>query len=269
MGEALLVGLLAAGWAPRRIAVVEQSTRRMDELVSAGYREKGLLLASKVDEAVAALGEPTGKLGAVVAVKPHDVRALCGELKASGVDRVLSIAAGVALHYLDEWLAPAGVIRAMPNTAALVGAAASALSRGVSADDDDTSWATGVLGAVGSVVELPEASLDAVTGLSGSGPAYVFVMVEALIDAGVYVGLPRPVARDLAIATLAGSAKLLQETGEEPSALRAAVTSPGGTTAAGLHQLEKHAVRAAIVEAVAASTRRAGELGGNKPDRHG
>ena len=269
----MLVGLLAAGWDPRRIVVVELSDRRRVELDSAGYTARGVLVVSSVEEAAAAFAGPPhgghsdgghsdgGHLGAVIAVKPHDVRSLCAELKASGVDRVLSIAAGGTLGDLESWLAPAAVIRAMANTPALVGAAASAVSRGSSAGDDDVSWATGVLGAVGSVVELPEKSLDAVTGLSGSGPAYVFVFVEALIDAGVYVGLPRPIARDLAVATLVGSSKLLDETGEEPSALRAAVTSPGGTTAAGLRQLERHALRAAILEAVVASSERAAELG--------
>jgi pyrroline-5-carboxylate reductase len=275
MGEALLVGLLAAGWEPRRIAVVELSDRRRGERDSAGYTAKGVLVVSSVAEATVGLGldgkaptgsprggdPPGGDWGAVVAVKPHDVRSLCGQLKACGVDRVLSIAAGVTLSDLDSWLAPAAVIRAMPNTPALVGAAASVVSRGSSAGDDDVAWATGVLGAVGSVVELPEKSLDAVTGLSGSGPAYIFVVVEALIDAGVYVGLSRQVARDLTVATLLGSAKLLDQTGEEPSALRAAVTSPGGTTAAGLRQLDKHGLRSAILEAVVASSERAAELG--------
>lgn len=277
MGEALLKGLLAGGWTPHRIAVVEVSQRRRRELEQAGYPARGLLVAPGVGEAVEGLaarqaqtsgsglsgsagGDP-GPLGAILAVKPHDVGPVCVDLNQAGVRRVLSIAAGVTLDALQAWLDPAAVLRSMPNTAATVGAAASALCRGRGAGPDDVAWAMGLLGAVGTVIEVPEESLDAVTGLSGSGPAYVFLVVEALVDAGVHVGLARDTARTLAVATLAGSAKLLEATGEEPSVLRANVTSPGGTTAAGLRQLERAAVRAAILEAVVASAERAGELG--------
>jgi pyrroline-5-carboxylate reductase len=149
----------------------------------------------------------------------------------------------------------------MPNTPALVGSAASALAAGQNAEGADVEWATGILEAVGTVVQLPEPALDAVTGLSGSGPAYVFLMAEALIDAGVLVGLARSVARDLAVQTLLGSARLLAETGEEPAALRAAVTSPGGTTAAGLRALEQAGMRSAVLDAVIAARQRAAELG--------
>jgi pyrroline-5-carboxylate reductase len=123
-------------------------------------------------------------------------------------------------------------------------------------------WARGILQAVGMVVELPESALDAVTGLSGSGPAYVFLLAEALIDGGVQVGLARPVARQLATQTLLGAARLLVETGDEPSALRAAVTSPAGTTAAGLRTLEAAGFRSAVMEAVEAATERSRSLGG-------
>jgi pyrroline-5-carboxylate reductase len=149
----------------------------------------------------------------------------------------------------------------MPNTPALVGAAASAVSAGRRAGPADVEWAKTILSAVGLVVELPESALDAVTGLSGSGPAYVFLVAEALIDAGVLAGLPRPVARDLAVQTLLGSARLLAETGDEPSALRAAVTSPGGTTAAGLRALETGGLRSAVLDAVMAAMERAREMG--------
>ena len=136
------------------------------------------------------------------------------------------------------------------------------MARCAAASDDDLAWAEDVLGAVGEVVRVPEALLDAVTGLSGSGPAYVFLVAEALIEAGVLVGLPRDVARTLAVQTLLGSARLLAETGEAPEALRAGVTSPGGTTAAGLRVLEQAGVRAAILDAVSAATERSRALGG-------
>jgi pyrroline-5-carboxylate reductase len=149
----------------------------------------------------------------------------------------------------------------MPNTPALVGAGAAAVAPGAHAREDDLVWAEEVLGAVGTVVRVPEHLLDAVTGLSGSGPAYVFLVAEALIDAGVLVGLPRPTAAALTTQTLLGAARLLAEGDEGPEALRAAVTSPGGTTAAGLRVLEAGAVRSAVIEAVAAATARSAELG--------
>jgi pyrroline-5-carboxylate reductase len=184
---------------------------------------------------------------------------------AAGCDRLLSIAAGVTIATLEDALGgpeSVRVVRAMPNTAALVGAGAAAIAPGRDVTDDDLDWAEGILGAVGAVVRVPEKLLDAVTGLSGSGPAYVFLVVEALVEAGVLVGLPRDVSERLTIQTLLGSARLLAETGQTAPALRAAVTSPGGTTAAGLRALERAGVRAAFMEAVAAATTRAREMGG-------
>lgn len=147
----------------------------------------------------------------------------------------------------------------MPNTPSLVGAGAAAVAAGSSATESDLEWAESILDAVGTVTRVSEAQLDAVTGLSGSGPAYVFLVAEALIDAGVAEGLARPVATDLAVQTLRGAAELLA-TGESPADLRAAVTSPGGTTAAGLRALEDAAVRAAFASAVAAAAARSREL---------
>jgi pyrroline-5-carboxylate reductase len=149
----------------------------------------------------------------------------------------------------------------MPNTPALVGAGAAAIAGGRDASDDDLAWAESVLGAVGSVVRVPESLLDAVTGLSGSGPAYVFLVAEALVDAGVLAGLPRDVSVQLTTQTLLGAARLLAESGETAEALRAQVTSPGGTTAAGLHALESAGVRAAFLDAVQAATARSRALG--------
>ena len=259
MGEALVAGLIRTGWAPpEAIVVVEQDQTRRDELATV---HDALVVVGTVSAAPQSM--PLG--GAVIAVKPADVEAVCRALATAGIRRVLSIAAGITISSLESWLGPAAavaVVRAMPNTPALVGAGAAAISPGSKAAPEDVSWARGVLEAVGTVVELPEPALDAVTGLSGSGPAYVFLVAEALIDAGVLVGLPRPVARELAVGTLLGSARLLAETGEEPSALRAAVTSPGGTTAAGLRALEAAGVRNAILEAVSAASERSRQMGG-------
>lgn len=275
MGQALASGLLARGGQQAGLVVVETSTERRDELARtsapvpltvAPTLAAGLgMLHDQPGSGTPGAGVPgprgAGAVGAVIAVKPHDVEDVSRELASAGVARALSIAAGVTLADLDEWLDPAAALRAMPNTPALVGSAASAVAPGRRAGPEDVEWATAVLSAVGTVVELPEASLDAVTGLSGSGPAYVFLLAEALIDAGVLAGLARPVARDLAVQTLLGSARLLAETGDEPSALRAAVTSPGGTTAAGLRVLESAGVRAAVLEAVVAAAERSRQLG--------
>jgi pyrroline-5-carboxylate reductase len=208
-----------------------------------------------------------GADGVVLAVKPADAEAACRAIASAGAGwggatRVLSIAAGVPTARLQEWLGDGvPVVRAMPNTPALVGAGAAAIAAGTSAGDADLDWAEGVLRAVGAVERVPEKLLDAVTGLSGSGPAYVFLVAEALVEAGVLNGLPRSTANVLAIQTLLGSARLLAESGDSPEALRAAVTSPGGTTAAGLRILENHGVRSAFLEAVTAATERSRELG--------
>lgn len=254
MGEALVAGLLAAGWGGAAdIAVVEKVEARRRELAG---RFPGLVVAAEVGPAA----------GAVVAVKPDDVEAACRAVAASGTPVVLSIAAGIPLASLEAWLgAGVRVVRAMPNTPALVGAGAAAVAAGTAATADDVAWAEGLLSAVGTVVQVPERLLDAVTGLSGSGPAYVFLVAEAMIDAGVLAGLPRATASALVVQTLVGSARLLAESGEGPEALRAAVTSPGGTTAAGLQVLEDRAVRAAFLAAVEAATERSRRLGG-RPD---
>ena len=250
MGEALVTGLLGAGWGdPEDIVVVEKVESRRDDLAR---RFAGVRVGA----------EPVAADGAVVAVKPDDVRTACGELAEVGVGRVLSIAAGVRLAQLEEWLGPGPtVVRAMPNTPALVGAGAAAVSAGRAATAEDLDWAEAVLSAVGKVVRVPEHLLDAVTGLSGSGPAYVFLVAEALIDAGVLSGLSRQASSALVVQTLLGSARLLAESGEGPEALRAGVTSPGGTTAAGLRALEARAVRSAFIEAVQAAAERSRELG--------
>ncbi len=180
---------------------------------------------------------------------------------------MLSIAAGVTLKDLESWCPhDCAVIRAMPNMGALVRAAATAIAAGTSAGPADVEWAAGILRSVGTVVEVPERLLDAVTGLSGSGPAYLFLVAEAMTDAGVMSGLPRPVAAELVMNTLLGAARLLTETGQSPEALRAAVTSPAGTTAAGLRQLEARGVRSAFIEAVGAAVERSRDLGLPRPN---
>ena len=198
----------------------------------------------------------------MLVVKPGDVAATARAVADAGAQRILSVAAGVTTRAIE---AAAGrtlpVVRAMPNTPAVVGAGAAAISPGSSAGKDDMAWAEEILAAVGVVVRVPENALDAVTGLSGSGPAYVLLVAEAMADAGVLAGLPRDVAETLAFQTLLGTARLLTEGGESPAALRAAVTSPGGTTAAGLRELERHGVRAAFLDAVIAATGRSRELG--------
>jgi pyrroline-5-carboxylate reductase len=177
------------------------------------------------------------------------------------VTRVLSIVAGLPCQRLEAALGGEPVVvRAMPNTPALVGAGVTAISGGSFATSHDLTWAEDVLSAVGSVVRLPERLLDPVTGLSGSGPAYFFLVTEALMEAGVQMGLTREVSRTLVVETMLGSARLLAETGQEPEALRAMVTSPAGTTAAGIRVLEARAVRSAFMEAVAAATERARSL---------
>ena len=248
MGEALLAGLLAAGRAPEELAVAEVSAARREEL-QAAYRGVGVVEA------------PVTAEGAVLAVKPADVAAAASAAAQAGAERILSVAAGVTIEAIER---AAGdgvrVVRAMPNTPAFVRMGAAAMCPGSRAGEDDLVWAEEILSAVGVVVRVPEKSLDIVTGLSGSGPAYVFLVAEAMAEAGVLGGLPRDTAETLAFQTLLGSAKLLVESDSGPAALRAAVTSPGGTTAAGLRELERHGVRAALLEAVMAATRRAQEL---------
>jgi pyrroline-5-carboxylate reductase len=259
MGEALVGGLLkAGGHSLNSLSIVEPVAARRAELETTFPGVDVTAVPGKAD-------------GTVVAVKPGDVPAACRAIAAAGSGRVLSIAAGVTIATLEEHLAEGtAVVRAMPNTPALVGLGASAIAAGTNADELDLDWAERLLAAVGLVVRVKEPLLDAVTGLSGSGPAYVFLVAEALIEAGVLAGLPREVSEALSIQTLLGSATLLSTSDDGAEALRAAVTSPGGTTAAGLRVLEQHGLRSALLEAVAAATARSRELGdrpGQQPHR--
>ena len=249
MGEALLSGLLTAGRPAGELAVAEVSAARRRELEA-------------LHAEVTIVEDVVGAEGAVLAVKPGDVHAAARSLAETDVRRVLSLAAGVTTGSI----ATAGarsltVVRAMPNMPALIGAGAAAISPGPNATEEDMKWAEEILGAVGVVVRVQETALDAVTGLSGSGPAYLFLVAEAMVEAGVLAGLAREVAEALTFQTLLGSSRLLAKGDSTPAGLRAAVTSPGGTTAAGLRELERHGVRAAFLAAVAAATERSRELG--------
>jgi pyrroline-5-carboxylate reductase len=254
MGEALAVGLLDGGWDADELAIAEVDADRRHVLEA---RLPGVRIGPS----------PSWAAGdadvLVVAVKP----AVAVEALASCVDAlperalVLSIAAGVPIDALEAVVPGHPVVRAMPNTGALAGQGAAAIAAGARATELDLELCERVLGGVGIVVRVPESQLDAVTGLSGSGPAYVFLVAEAMIEAGVLVGLPRDTSEQLVRQTLLGAATLLADPDASPESLRAAVTSPGGTTAAGLAVLEAHGVRAAFLEAVEVATRRSQELG--------
>ena len=200
----------------------------------------------------------------ILAVKPQIIESVLQEI-AEEIDTsmlIISIAAGVPLNRIEGILkAGCRVVRVMPNTPALIGEGVSALSPGHNAIKEDMDVAGMIFGAVGKTVVVEEKYMDAVTGLSGSGPAYIFLIIEALGDAGVKVGLTRETARTLALQTVLGSTKMLLETGEHPAKLKDMVTSPGGTTIAGLHILEAGKIRAVIMDAVEAATKRSQELG--------
>ena len=248
MGAALVGGLLAGGWPATDLAVVEVAAARRDAL---GTMFPGVAITSTAPPSEAA----------VIAVKPHDAAAAATAAVGAGARRVLSIAAGVSIEALQLACGPdVAVVRSIPNTPALLGKGAAAMCGGSFAGDDDLEWAESILGCVGTVVRVPETLLDAVTGLTGSGPAYLFLVAEALIDAGVLAGLTRQVSDALVRQLFVGSAAMLAE-GGDPSSLRAMVTSPAGTTAAGVRVLEEHATRSAFLEAVQAATRRSQELG--------
>lgn len=201
----------------------------------------------------------------ILAVKPQQAAEVLAEIQPLFTPRhlLISIAAGLTLGKMESALpVKARVIRVMPNTPALVGASASGFARGKSATRSDAALAERLLSAVGVAVEVKESLLDAVTGLSGSGPAYVYQFIEALSDGGVAAGLPRDLATKLAAQTVLGAARMVLETGEHPGALKDAVTSPGGTTIEGIHELEKGKLRGTVMNAVRAATEKSRKLGG-------
>ncbi|MDO3650051.1 pyrroline-5-carboxylate reductase [Nocardia mangyaensis] len=257
IGEALVAGLLESGRATKDLVVVEPSAPRAAQLAE---RFK-VRVSGSVAEAV------VGADIVVVAVKPGVVDSVLTDLSKadldSGSDQVLvSLAAGVTTARLESKL-PAGfaVVRVMPNTPMLVGQGMSVIAPGRYADDEQLEQVGAMLEAVGKVVTVAESQMDAVTAVSGSGPAYFFLVVEAMIDAGVGLGLTRDVASELVVQTMIGSAALLDETGQSAVDLRAAVTSPGGTTAAALRELERGALRSTFIEALQAAKHRSAEHG--------
>jgi pyrroline-5-carboxylate reductase len=255
MGSALVEGLLGARWCePSDVALVESAAQQRAILAE---RFAGVRVLTSLE-----LEHVGPETGVVLCVKPDHAEGAARLIAACGATRVLSVVAGLSTQRIEAAFAqPVAVIRSMPNTPVLIGQGVSAIAGGSHVTAADLDWAQSILGAVGTVVRVTERNLDAVTGLSGSGPAYFYLVVEAMIEAGVHQGLSRDVSRQLVVGTFAGAAALLVQSGESPEELRAQVTSPGGTTAAGLRMLEGRAVRAAVLEAVAAAAERSRQLG--------
>jgi pyrroline-5-carboxylate reductase len=252
MGEALLSGLLRAGRAPGELLLTER------------HPERAAILESRYDVRAVTTAQASQSADTLlIAVKPQEMAALLEDLAGSATpaNLVISIAAGIPTPFIEQRL-PDGipVVRVMSNTPVLVDEAMSAVSAGAHAGEEHLERAEKLLRAVGKCVRIPEAQLDAVTALSGSGPAYFFYLVEAMIDAGILLGLPRAIAAELIVQTAIGSAVMLRDSGEHPVQLREAVTSPGGTTIAAIRELENHGVRAALLAALEAARDRSREL---------
>jgi pyrroline-5-carboxylate reductase len=260
LGAGKMATALARGFLNAGLVVPERLTA--SDLVPAARESFAQETRARVAESNIEVAQAARVL--VIAVKPDQVAGLLTEIRGAVTkDHVLvSIAAGVPLAKLEAAL-PEGarVIRVMPNTPALVGASASAYALGKAATVEDGRLAHALLSAVGLAFQVKEPLLDAVTGLSGSGPAYVYLMIEALSDGGVAAGLPREAATRLAAQTVLGAARMVLETGQHPGALKDMVTSPGGTTIEGLHELEKANVRGALINAVRAAAEKSRKLG--------
>lgn len=253
MGETLLSGLLRAGRRPEELVIAERREDRADELL----QRYGVAVATNAEAAQVADT-------LVLVVKPQDMAGVLDQIRdhLRPGTLVVSLAAGITTGFLESRLAHGiAVVRVMPNTPALVDQGMAAISPGSSCDDEHLVEAESLLGAVGRVIRVPEKQQDAVTAISGSGPAYIFFIIESMIEGGVHLGLPRATATELAIQTAYGAAKMIRETGEHATVLREQVTSPAGTTAAALRELEKHGVRAAFLAALEAARDRSQELG--------
>ncbi|MBM3450385.1 MAG: pyrroline-5-carboxylate reductase [Armatimonadetes bacterium] len=254
IAEAIIAGLLGSKRiAPGQILVINRSNR--DRLEALEWR-----YGVRVAPSHAVLAERSTAL--LLAAKPQDMAKVTDDLAGhtTAAHRILSVAAGVSIPFLERAFPGSPVVRAMPNTPCAIGEAATAYALGTRAGPDDAALAREIFGTVGHVVEVPEEHLDAVTGLSGTGPAYVFLLVEILMEGGVRAGLPPEIARDLVVQTVRGAAHLLQASGADPAELRRRVTSPNGTTAAAMQVLADRQVREAWVEAVLRATARAREL---------
>ena len=261
LGAGKMATALARGWLAARLALPEQLLAA-DPLPEArdAYQQatSGLRVLGDNRQVVA------GSDVLVLAVKPQNLPPLLSEIRPALAPRhlIVSIVAGATLRQLGEGLgAERRLVRVMPNTPCLLGASASAYAPAQTATAEDVQLVDRLLNAVGRAFRVPEKLLDAVTGLSGSGPAFVYVMIEALSDGGVKMGLPRDVATTLAAQTVLGAARMVLETGLHTGALKDMVASPGGTTIAGLHALERGGLRAALMDAVEAAAQRAAELG--------
>ena len=260
MGEALVGGLLASGW------------RSADEITVTGRREERLAELSKnygVEVTTDNAAAVSGATVVVLAVKPQDIEPLLAEISAqvSQDQTVLSVVAAIPTSFIEERLgAPVAVVRAMPNTPSVVHEGMAGIAAGKHADEEHTALAREVLEHVGRVVVVPESYLDAVTAISGSGPAYFALLAEAMIEAGILLGLSREISTDLVVQTMLGSAKLLRDGDMHPVELREMVTSPGGTTIRAIRVLEQSGVRAAFLNAIQAAMERSQELAGGQPE---
>jgi pyrroline-5-carboxylate reductase len=251
MGEAILSRLInQAIYVPEQVLVSDPQQSRCQAL----QRQYGV--QTTFDNQAAAAAEVL-----LLAIKPQAFEKVVSGLESGRDTLILSILAGVTLSRLEAGFPGQAVIRTMPNTPATVGAGMSAIAPGHLVQPQQIETAKMIFSAIGQVVEVPESAMDAVTGLSGSGPAFVALMVEALADGGVAAGLPRAIALQLAVQTVLGTAQLLQQQNLHPAQLKDQVTSPGGTTIAGVTQLEKRSFRAAVIEAVMAAYQRSQELG--------
>ena len=259
LGAGQMATALAVGWSRAALLDTTRSRASDPDPAARGRFEKATGVKTADTNAEVAGGCDV----LVLAVKPQVLPAVLAELRPHVAPRqlVISIAAGVTLKTLADALGDVRLVRVMPNTPCLVGASASGYAASELATPADLDLVGKLFGAVGKAIAVSEHLLDAVTGLSGSGPAFVYVLIEALADGGVKAGLPRDVAQALAAQTVLGAAKLVLETGTHPAVLKDAVASPGGTTIAGLHALERAAFRAAAMDAVEAATKRAQELG--------